>query len=140
MIYLSGCTVEFGAAFILWNVWHYFMNIWENYYIENDKKEKKEIDILSIKINNPEQSRKVKNISLAFVENQNITEKVISIVNGTEIEKWFFVKVLIEAITQNLQNEKSSEIDEIIEYNLRTLHKIILEKSNIIQSPLKLCC
>lgn len=94
---------------------------------ESINREKKEIDILSIKINNPEQSRKVKNISLAFVENQNITEKVISIVNGTEIEKWFFVKVLIEAITQNLQNEKSSEIDEIIEYNLRTLHKIILE-------------
>lgn len=90
-------------------------------------KEKNDIDILNVNLNDPEQNRKVKNISLAFVENQNITDKVISIINGKEVEKWFFVKVLIEAITQNLQNEKSSEIDEIIEYNLRTLHKIILE-------------
>lgn len=95
--------------------------------IEKEDKEKQEIDILNIKITEPEKSRKIKNISLAFAENQNITDKVISIINGEYIEKWFFIKILIETITKNLQNEKSSEIDEIIDYNLRTLHKIILE-------------
>lgn len=95
--------------------------------IEKEDKEKQEVDILNIKISEPEKSRKIKNISLAFAENQNITDKVISILNGEYIEKWFFIKILIETITKNLQNEKSAEIDEIIDYNLRTLHKIILE-------------